>query len=258
MGKGNFFILLAFNLLISTEVLFSAELTGLELAEKVFHRERGISYVSRAQMVLVDSRGKKRSRIFNVKRKVKNRLERQIFRFKSPADIDGTGVLTVENRGYDTEQFLFLPALRRSRRVVTSQKSQRLVNSDFTYEDMERHPVKNYRYRIKGFAKLNDFDCYILETIPLETTSSQYGRTVNFIQKETFIPVFVKFYNDRDDHIKTFKVLSLKQVEGVWTEMVVSMEDLRKNHKTFIKTLEVTYSKDIPDDDISRKSLEIY
>ncbi|MFH1936650.1 MAG: outer membrane lipoprotein-sorting protein, partial [Bacteroidota bacterium] len=66
------------------------------------------------------------------------------------ADINGTGFLIIEKAGYESDQFLYLPALRRSRRIVSSQKSHQFVNSDFTYEDIERHPVENYIYDIKG------------------------------------------------------------------------------------------------------------
>ena len=145
--KGILLFALAVSIAVPTAVL-SAEISGKELAQKVFDRNRGQSSVSKAQMILVDKNENKRKRHFTSKRVLADGLERQLIRFTSPADIEGTGFLTIEKQGYETEQFLFLPALRRSRRIVTSQKSHRFVNSDFTYEDMERHPVDDYVYAI--------------------------------------------------------------------------------------------------------------
>nr|WP_320013610.1 outer membrane lipoprotein-sorting protein [uncultured Desulfobacter sp.] len=232
------------------------EITGRQLAQKVFDRDRGKNSVSTAQMVLVSKSGKKRTRHFTTKRIEENGLEKQITRFTAPADIEGTGFLNVEKPGLETEQFLYLPALKRTRRIVSSQKDQRFVNSDFTYEDMERHPVSNYTYKITGSTKVGNLDCYILKSRPKQGVESQYGLTISTISKDALVPVHVKFYDKKNKHIKTYNVLKLEQVQGIWTEIINTMEDHKKNHKTYIKQSKITYNTNIKTDDISRKNLE--
>jgi len=234
------------------------EITGRQLAHQVFDRDRGNNAVSTAQMVLVSKSGKKRIRHFTTKRIRENGLEKQITRFTDPADIEGTGFLSAEKPGWETEQFLYLPALNRTRRIVTSQKDQRFVNSDFTYEDMERHPVSDYTYKINGSAQIGNLDCHILESRPKQGVESQYGLMVSMISKDTLVPVHVKFYDKKNKHIKTYQVLKLKQIQGIWTEIIAGMEDHKKTHKTYIKQTEITYNTDIRTDDISRKNLENY
>ncbi len=245
-------------LIMSSYYANAEEMTGKLLAQKVFDRDKGKNSISTAQMVLVNKNGKKRIRLFINKRMMEGNLERQIIRFTSPADINGTGFLTIEKTGWDTEQFLYLPALRRTRRIVSSQKSSRFVNSDFTYEDMERHPVDDYTYKITGSTKIGTFECYELETRPKKETESQYSMTQSLIAKKSLVPVIVKYFDQKGKHIKTYKVIKLNQTQDIWTESIVSMEDLEKRHKTYIKLENISYNTDIDKDLISRKGLEDY
>ena len=179
-------------------------------------------------MVLVNSSGKKKARKLVTLRVTENGLEQQLLQFTDPADIKGTGFLTIEQPGWETEQFLYLPALRRTRRIVASQKSSRFVNTDFTYEDMERHPVDNYTYKITGSAKVGDIECYILESSPKPGVESQYSKTISHVTKESYVPLVAEYFDDKGTHIKTYKVMKLENVQGIFTEMVISMSDLKK------------------------------
>ncbi|MFO7912928.1 MAG: outer membrane lipoprotein-sorting protein [Desulfotignum sp.] len=232
--------------------------TGKQLAEDIFHRDRGENSVLTSQMVLVDKNDNKRVRQFISKRIQEKELERQIIRFTSPADIEGTGFLTIEKPGWETEQFIYLPALRRTRRIVTSQKSHRFVNSDFTYEDMERHPVDDYTYKITGSQTIGGVACHAMETRPKEGVPSQYSLTQSLITKESLVPVLVKYFDKKGDHIKTYKVLKLEKIQNIWTEILINMEDHEREHNTYIQIDSITYNTDIDKADISRNSLENY
>lgn len=247
-----------FLLIISVLNANAEAITGKEIAQKVFDRNRGENSVSFAQMVLVEKNGNQKTRLFTNNRLTEEGLERQIIRFTSPADIEGTGFLIIEKPEWETEQFLYLPALRRTRRIVSSQKSNRFVNTDFTYEDMERHPVDDYTYKIIGSKNIDNLDCYVLETRPKKETESQYSLTRSLITKQSFVPVLVEYFDKKEIHIKTYKVLKLDQVQEIWTESAVSMEDLSKEHKTYIKLETIKYNTHIDKDLISRKGLENY
>ena len=246
------------SVLLFSVCVAAAEGPGSQLAQQVFNRDRGKDAESVAQMVLVNKSGKKRVRHFTVKRIQENGLEKQLTRFTSPADIDGTGFLSIEKPGWETEQFLYLPALRRTRRIVSSQKSQRFVNSDFTYEDMERHSVSDYTHTITGETQVGNTDCHILESSPKPGVESQYSRTVSLIGADSLIPVQVNYYDKKNTHIKTYKVLKLEKIQEIWTEILTSMEDHKRGHKTYIKQEKIVYNSNIDTDEISRKNLEDY
>ena len=232
--------------------------TGLWIAQQMFDRDRGQSSAFEATMVLVNKNNKKKTRTFSNLRILEDGLERQLIRFTSPADIDGTGFLTVEKPGYETDQFLYLPALRRTRRIVSSQQSQRFVNSDFSYEEMKRHPVEDYNYEIKGETLLSDLSCYILETRPKENTDSQYSLTKSYVVKSSFVPIFIEFFDKKGKQVKTYKVVKLELKDNIWTEYLVVMEDLIRKHKTYIRLDAVEYNLPIDPEKLSQSSLENY
>ena len=256
-----FFTIFVLLLVCFPEMLIASnqeKLTGEWLARQVFDRNRGENSVLTASMVLVNKKGKKRSRTFKNFRVLENGLEKQMLRFTSPADIDGTGFLTIEKQGYETDQFLYFPALRRTRRIVSSQKSHRFVNTDFTYEDMERHPVENYLYKLKGEKIVGNLECHILETRPKDNVTSQYSLIISIITKKSFVPIFAEYFDQKGNKIKRYKVLKLELKQNIWTETTVSMEDLRKKHKTYIKIQNIEYNTNITSDQISKSALENY
>ncbi len=236
----------------------SKPITGIWLARQVFDRDRGKTAYSSATMALINKNNDKKIRTFTNTRILEKGLESQLIRFTSPADINGTGFLTIEKQGSETDQFLYLPALRRSRRIVSSQKSHRFVNSDFTYEDMERHPVDNYEYKILGEKITADLQCYELETRPKENVQSQYSKTVSLIAKESFVPIFVNYFDLKGKLIKKYKVVKLELIDNVWTESIVVMEDVVKSHQTYIKLNAIQYNMDLRSDQVSKSALENY
>lgn len=242
----------------SWAVSFANETDGRALAQKVFDRDRGDNSISIGQMVLVDKNGKKRSRSFISKRKMEGELEQQLLRFTAPADIDGTGFLTIEKPGWETEQFLYLPALKRTRRIVSSQKGHRFVNSDLTYEDMERHPVDDYEYRLVGSETIKNIDCYILESRPKKGTESQYSLIISRISKDSLLGILVHYFDKKGKHFKTYKVLKVDRIQGIWTEALAMVEDFQRGHKTYMKLESITYNTQINADEISRRGLENY
>ncbi|WP_033398030.1 outer membrane lipoprotein-sorting protein [Desulfobacter curvatus] len=233
-------------------------LTAEWVAQQVFDRDRGHSSRSTVQMVLIDKNNSKRGRTFTNIRIVKNGFEKQLIRFVSPEDIEGTGFLTIETDGYNTEQFIFLSALGRSRRIVSSQKHHRFVQSDFTYEDMERHPVGNYKYNLAGQKTINNMPCYLLETRPKIGTESQYAFIRSVVTKEGFVPIIVEYFDQEGTQIKTYQVIKLEKIQDIWTEKIAVMKNLIENHQTFIKIDKIEYNISISENQFSKKALENY
>jgi hypothetical protein len=231
-------------------------LTGEEIAQKAFDRDRGENSFSRATMILENKNGHKRSRTFTLHRMVDDGLESRLLRFTSPADIKGTGFLMIEISSNETERFLYLPALRRSRRIVSSQKHHPFVNSDFTYEDMERHPVEHFEYTLTGEETINGIDGYLLEMKPRESTRSQYSLIKTCISKKSYVTVFAEYFDINGNHIKTYRVSGLEKKQNIWTETKIVMENVITHHKTHIILDDIEYNSDMLPGQISRTALE--
>src|SRR6056297_2561896 len=125
--------------------------TPEQIARSTYDRNVGDDMQLHGKMELISKSGHVREREFISLRKDNDAERKQLIRFISPADIDGTAFLTLEkDNSSNTEQHLYLPALKRTRRIVASQQGRSFVNTDFTYEDMQRHPVEDWDYQLEG------------------------------------------------------------------------------------------------------------
>jgi len=263
-SKNRLIILISIIFICLSSTAFSADIdskssnitmSGKELAHKVYDRENGDDSTAHMIMKLVNKRGHERIRDFTSYSRDYGSLIKQLIRFTSPADIEGTGFLLIETSEGETDQFLYLPALRRTRRIVSSQKSNRFVNSDFTYEDMERRPVEDSEHKIVSDDKIGNLDCYVLESRPKEESDSQYSLLKSFIAKNIYIALSTEYYDKKGKLIKKYRTIKLEKIQNIWTETEVLMEDLKKKHKTILKINNIVYNNNIDDNIFSRQNL---
>ncbi|MFH1147778.1 MAG: outer membrane lipoprotein-sorting protein [Pseudomonadota bacterium] len=238
--------------------LYGQETPSAEIiARKVSDREAGRDSHALVVMKLIDKNGKTRVREMEIRRGDFSDLKRTLIRFNSPAEIKGTGFLTIENENRDDDQYLFLPELRRSRRIVSSQKDQKFVNSDFTYEDMQRRKVEKDTHRLLGSKVFGSYQCWILESTPKPAAESQYDKLEALVTKDNYIPVRINYYS-RGKTVKTYTVLDLQNVNGFWTDMTAEMYDLDTRHKTVLEVKKISYNTKIKPDIFTVRNLEKY
>lgn len=233
-----------------------AQPTGEELARSVHDRYVGDDMTSHQIMELIPAKGQTRVRELDIAGADRDGLRKSLLRFTAPADIEGTGFLTLEDGNGDTEQFLYLPALKRTRRIVAGQKSRSFVNTDFTFEDMERRPVEDSEHAITGEESLNGVACWILESRPKPVSQSQYTAIRAWVAKEMLLPLKVDFFTGGKEPIKRYTVLQLEKIQDIWTETKVGMEDLESGHRTVLETNAIKYNTGIQDSAFTQQALE--
>ncbi|GAB6112241.1 outer membrane lipoprotein-sorting protein [Desulfomicrobium salsuginis] len=230
--------------------------SGQELARMVHDRYVGEDMTSRQTMELVPASGEKRVRELTVTAADRQGVRKSIIRFTSPADIEGTGFLGLETNQDETQQFLYLPALKRTRRIVAGQKGRSFVNTDFTYEDMERRAVEDSEHAVTGEETLGGVACWILESRPKAGTDSQYSMVRAWVAKDMLVSLRVDFFIDGKEPVKRFNVKQMERIQDIWTETSVVMEDLHSGHRTLLETKEITYNSGIPDSAFTQQALE--
>lgn len=250
------FICLFLSFLFATPGLAS-QLLPDEVAWHVYHREVGGDMQMVGSMELVSARGQKRLREYMSLRLDQQDGRKVMIRFTAPADIAGTSFLVLETDGsQNTEQHLYLPALKRTRRIVTSQQGRSFVNSDFTYEDMQRQPLKNWKYQLDVPSEYLGRCCYVLISEPRPSTDTQYSRIISLIDVETFMPLKIDFYDDKNRYSKRYQVGKLAIIDGIVTEMEVTMEDILSGHSTNLVTKQVRYNRNLSESLFTIRNLE--
>lgn len=233
-----------------------AQPSGQELAQLVYDRYVGDNSVSRQTMELVPTAGQKRVRQLDISVLEKTGTRSVLLRFTSPADIQGTGFLAIEDGQGETAQFLYLPALNRTRRIVSGQKNRSFVNTDFTFEDMERRPVDGFEHAIVGDETINNVRCWIMESRPKTGTDSQYTSARTWVAQDILLPLRTDFYANGETPIKRYTVLQIENIQNIWTETKVAMEDLISGHKTTLETTNIQYNTGISDSIFTQQALE--
>lgn len=240
------FILMC-SMVAMVQPLDAEPMDGPTLAQRVYDREVGEDAQATVQMLLIDKRGNKRFRTMVTYRKDYGRTSKSYTRFTSPADIDGTAFLTWENEDRDDDQFLYLPALKRVRRIVSSQKSNRFVNTDYTYEEFDSRKPEEDTHRLLGSEKFMERDCWMIESVPKDLKNTQYGKRVSWIVKDIDLIVRTEYYDKRGRQIKEFIARSIKKIDGIWTAIETDMRDLKRRHRTLMRTTDIKFNRGVSD-----------
>ena len=141
---------------------------GLEVAKKVDAVDDGDNATSTLTMILIDKKGHQRVRSLKKFAKDKGVDTLSIIYFLKPNDVKNTAFLTYDYKdsNRDDDQWLYLPALKKTKRIASTDKSGSFMGSDFSYADMTDRNVEDYNYKIKKETVVRGKDVWILEVIP--------------------------------------------------------------------------------------------
>lgn len=240
---------------------FAASVDPVALMQSVRDRDLGRDRQSEVSLVQTLPDGFVRKRELKFLEKDREDGERQsLLYFIAPADTAGTGLLMTsynEAKGREDDQWLYLPALRKSKRVATNSKEGPFLGTDFSFADIERLRVADYRYKLAGEVTSQSRPCYRLEaTTPdgLENPRTGYSRLVIDIDRERNIVLHQDFYRGAQK-IKTFDVRKMEQVQGFWTVTDAVMTNLAEGGQTQFLTRGARYNLGLADKLFSQMTL---
>lgn len=189
-----------------------AEAKGLSIVQEADKRDTGwVSQEAQLDMVLKNRYGqesKRRNR--NKTLEVSGDGDKTLIVFDSPRDIKGTAFLSFTHSLKSDEQWIFLPALKRVKRISSSNKSGPFMGSEFAYEDISSQEVDKYKYKYLRDEKVNGRDCFVVESYP-QYKKSGYTRLINWIDKERYQPIKTDFYDRKNSLLKTLIYSGYKQ-----------------------------------------------
>lgn len=118
------------------------------------------------KMSIIDKGGQSRVRQLSLATKQFGDAEKRIYRFMAPADVKGTGVLVFDYETKDDDMWVYLPAMRKTRRIVSSQRSKSFMGSEFSYADLNAPSLKDYDYKLVKSENAGGEDCHVIEITP--------------------------------------------------------------------------------------------
>ena len=191
---------------------FADEQKGLEVMQEVDLRDLGWGdMLADLKMVLRNKNGDEHVRSLRMKTlEMQDDGDKSLSIFGSPRDVKGTAFLSFTHALDADEQWLYLPALKRVKRISSSNKSGPFLGSEFAFEDLTSFELKKYKYNYLRDEMIDGIDCFVIEAFP-QYDHSGYVRNIVWIDKNRYIPLRIDYYDRKDALLKTQTFLEYKQ-----------------------------------------------
>lgn len=223
--------------------------TGREIAQKVKDRPDGDTRQSELVMKLINKRGAVRERklisySIDVGKGKKDR--KSIMFFQYPGDVKGTGFLTwdYDEPDKDDDKWLYLPAMKKTRRISgSSAKQDYFMGSDFTYDDMGSRNVDEDTHKLLGEEEIDGHKCWKLESTPKDKREI-YSKKIAFIRQDCLIAVRVEYYDKMENLHRRLELSDIAKVAGFWVAQKLHMTNVQTEHQTILEIKNPKY--DLP------------
>lgn len=222
----------------------SAQQTGREIMQKVIDSRKADSSAMDITMTLIEKNGETAARRLQTLMMDKDGSVMTITLFLEPARVKNTRFLTISHENRDDDQWIYLPALKKVKRIAAGEQEGSFMGSDFSYSDMAGSfsNLDDYTHTILRSEQLNGYDCYVVESVPGNDSSSSYGKNVAWVDKATYLTVKVEFYSkDNSQVLKVLKSEEIKEQQGHWFAGKMTMETIASGHKTILEFKQIKY-----------------
>jgi hypothetical protein len=242
--------------LFTCTVLF-AQVTGLAVMENVENRPNGTDMVANLTMEITNSRNSVRTRTIAQFRKDDGTVEKKIMFFTAPSDVKGTSFLSYSySDGSSDSQWIYLPALKRVKRIASDNKNEAFMGSDFTYDDMGSRKSSADTHTILREEIVDSRPCYVVESIPLDTKET-YARTVSWIIKDEWIGLKKEFYLSDGTLAKQLTINTYEKIDAIWVITEMTMDNLEKGTNTKIKMEDVSFQQNLDESFFTERQMKI-
>ncbi len=230
-------------------------ITADEIAKQVDERDDGDKSVSTMEMILIDKHGNKRIRKMKNYSMDNGRDTHSVIFFLSPADVRNTAFLTYDyhDSNKDDDQWLYLPALKKTKRIASSDKSSSFMGSDFTYSDMTSRDVDDYNYRIAKETSVRGHKVWVMESVPKTQKTideTGYVKSYMFVRQDNFVVVRALHILKEQGRKKYLDVKKLEKIDGIWVATEIEMKTTKDKstlHRTILKLDDVKFNQDLDD-----------
>lgn len=214
---------------------------------------------ARAELALDVSKDGKVVRQRRISTKIKrNEGEvRSYIEFSAPADVAGTKFLSIEKKGEAAEQYLYLPAFKKVKRVVGSQRSDSFMGTDFSYDDLDGRDPELATWKSRADETLGGQECWVVEGQTKRPDEDPYERVVIWVHKKHLLPMKMDFYaKGGAEVVKRLTVRKLEKKDERWVATDSVMATPKKGTETRISLLAVDFTKEIPEAELTKAVLE--
>jgi outer membrane lipoprotein-sorting protein len=234
-----------------------AEDKGLEIATEADRRDTGFGdTTSDMLMVLRNKRGQESRRELEIRTlEVDGDGDKSLTIFHSPRDVRGTALLTYSHGVKADDQWLYLPALRRVKRIASNNKSGPFMGSEFAYEDLSSQEIEKYTYKYIKDEKVGGIDCFLIERYPVDKDSG-YTKQQAWLDKDEYRARKIDYYDRKGQLLKTLTPTKYGKFLGkYWRAHKMHMVNHQTGKSTDLVWSKFKFKTGLKDDDFTRTRL---
>lgn len=251
-------LLVMLSLLPFSSFAASPEEQGLAIAVEADRRDLGFGdFTADTIMILKNKHGEESNRVVRIQTlEVKGDGEKSLSIFDEPADVKGTTMLTFSHKVDDDDQWMYLPALKRVKRIASDNKSGSYMGSEFAYEDIGSQEVEKYTYKYLRDEVCEGQPCFVVERYPVNKYSG-YKRQISWIDKAEYRPLKIDFYDRKDSLLKTLTFKGYKQyLKKHWRPDEMFMVNHQTGKSTLLKWSNYKFRVGLTEADFTQDSLK--
>lgn len=257
-------LLVASLFVMGAQAGFADDKKARSIMEKVDARDDGDTITSDMTMTLIDRRGKKRIRHLRTYSKDFGDDSYRLSLFIDPPDVRNTGFLTYDydDPDKDDDQWLYLPALKKTKRIATSDKSGSFMGSDLSYADMVKKNLEDYDFKLIKEDKVRGNKVWLIESVPkTKEIIDEYGykKSVLFVRQDNYVVVRAVNWLSAGNKLKYLDLSRIEKIDGVWItlEMKIATKKGKKTiHKTVVTFDNIKLNQKLDDDIFTIRRME--
>jgi hypothetical protein len=246
------------------ESVFADDPKARAIMQKVDDRDDGDNMTSDMLMILIDKNGDTRKKYFRNFSKDYGKDTKTIMFITKPPNIKNTAFLTFDYdlSEKDDDQWLFLPALGKTKRIASSDKSGSFMGSDLNYSDMTDRELSDYDFKLLKEMKLGGKKVWLIESIPRTEDvidETGYKKSILAVRQDNYVVVRSKLWTDSGGYIKIMDVKNLEKIDGIWvsTEIhVIKRLGKKTVHQTLLTLSDIKFNQNLGDDLFTIRRLE--
>ncbi len=237
----------------------SPEAKGFAIASESDRHDSGFAdSTASMRMILRNRHGQTSERDIRIRvLEVEGDGDKSLMIFNTPKDVKGTASLNFTHKVGDDDQWLYLPALKRVKRISSSNKSGSFMGSEFAFEDLASQEVEKYTYKWIRDEVLDGRDCFVIERYPVDEKNSGYTRQVVWVDKQEYREWKVEFYDRKNSVLKTLTVSGYTQfLDTYWRPAEMNMVNHQSGKSTQLLLSDYQFRTGLTESDFTQNSLK--
>ncbi len=218
------------------------------------------SFEMLSSLIIYDARGNERERKLSTANRKFGKTNKTLMRFTAPADVQGTSMLIHNHDEAESDMWIYMPAIRRVRRIAGGDKASNFMGSEFKNSDMSAPNTREFNYKGVGIVKINGKDCYAIEIVPKNAAvedSYGFGKQISYIDKDTFLEQKVEYFdfNGKLNRTKTMNDYR-KQSDGKFFAFTMEMKNEQNGRRSLMTIDAFQVGSNMPESAFAPAALE--